>query len=727
MAFSPAEQRVRWEPGGQVGPYRLIERLARGGMAELYLATHEDDPRQVVIKRVHDHLRADPGFDAMFVRETRIAASLRHRNIVQVLATSEVDGSPYLVMELLNGLDVSAVLRRLRKRDGLLPIGDGIRIAIEAAHGLAYAHDKRDEDGNGLGIVHRDVSPSNLFVTREGEVKLLDFGIAKTTNATQITGAGVRKGKGSYMAPEQVLGGVVDRRSDVFALGAVLFELTTMRRAFEGDNDLAVLHAITTRSVDPPSTVVEGYPPALEQIILTAMQREPSDRWSTTSEMAEALEELSSRPGLASSPKRLSKLVGELTTKAPLKEAPEPAPSVDLTPPPFGVSDRSDGALLLPTPTSMDEIVGDDSGQLTVSEGRKLASTPSGPASAASPKAAVSAVKAALADEKEEATQVAPVRDRTVVAKVGDRPGSAPSKAPADGVPSRTAVAGSAALGSAPHAAPPPSLPDAPVAIDELDRPPSSKLPLVAGLASLAGVAALAWVFLFDSPPSDETPAAKATPAQPATPDGGQAVAPASAAEPAAANPASVGADPKADLARLNDRSAASAMGFSERHDALRRVNAAGLDGELDMILQLYLDVAQAAQAATPCTTFRGALRTLAAADHDEYRDDLAKVSVPTKPGADEDPSACEGLSGLLAAALDPATTKARPDKTSRSKPSRPSRPSRQSRPAKQPKPTPAPAPEQPPPPTPVATPEPPPKPKKPTTKLDDELRPFGN
>ncbi|MBL4683019.1 MAG: protein kinase, partial [Nannocystaceae bacterium] len=362
----------RWEPGAVVDGYKIIRRLARGGMAELFLAATTNEPTtQVAIKRVHAHLRSDPGFDAMFVRETRIAASLDHPNIVRVLGTGTLGDELYLVMELLRGLDARALLRRLSQRDTPMSYGDAIRVVIGAAHGLAYAHDREDADGKRLGIVHRDVSPSNLFVTESGEVKLVDFGIAKTTNATQITGVGVRKGKGAYMAPEQCMAGVVDRRTDVFALGAVLYELTTMTRAYDGDNELAVLHAITSRDVEPPSARVHGYPEALEAVVLTALQRDPDQRSSDATEMADALSELGLRPRFASSPASLASLVQGLSRDRTDSETPLGPSTLDLTPPPFGVGDRSDGALLLPTPTSMEEIVREDTEQVTATAGER--------------------------------------------------------------------------------------------------------------------------------------------------------------------------------------------------------------------------------------------------------------------------------------------------------------------------------------------------------------------
>ncbi len=266
--------------GTRFGELVAVRPLAAGGMAELYLAarrTAAGPPELAAVKRMLPHLGWDPEFVRMFLEEVRIAASLRHPNIVRVVDFGVGEGGHYLAMEYLHGRTLRAVLRSIREA-GPLPLGFSLGTVIEVALGLHAAHEHRDHEGNPIEVVHRDVSPSNVMVAFDGRVKLLDFGIARVTEHTQQTRAGTLKGKVGYMSPEQCRGERVDRRSDVFGLGILLYELTVGRRAFYGDNDYAVIGKVADGDYVRPSHAVPGFPPALEAVIARALEVEPAAR-----------------------------------------------------------------------------------------------------------------------------------------------------------------------------------------------------------------------------------------------------------------------------------------------------------------------------------------------------------------------------------------------------------------------------------------------------------------
>jgi hypothetical protein len=276
--------------GTRFGPWTCVRPLAAGGMAELYLAASREEPLQppVVIKRLLPHLSWDPEFVAMFLAEVKIAAGLSHPAIVQVLDFGVGQGGHYFAMEYLHGRDLRAVLKDAADV-GVLPLGVALGIVLEVAAGLAYAHTFVDPSGQRLEVVHRDVSPSNVMVGYDGRVKLLDFGIARVTAQTRQTRAGTVKGKVGYMSPEQCRGDTVDRRSDVFGLGILLYELTVGRRAFFGDNEFAVMNRVVDGEYVRPCAVVPEYPDALEAIIDRALAPEPSARFATADAFADAV------------------------------------------------------------------------------------------------------------------------------------------------------------------------------------------------------------------------------------------------------------------------------------------------------------------------------------------------------------------------------------------------------------------------------------------------------
>lgn len=282
-------------PLGTLGRYELLRRLAVGGMGELFLARARSIggfEKLLAIKRILPHLAAQPQFLDMFLAEARIAATLEHPNIVHVADLGHEGDDYFLVMPYLDGVDLRALVRRLAESGRVLSPALAMFVVAGVAAGLDHAHEKRDKTGRPLGLIHRDVSPENVFVTYEGEVKLLDFGIAKAAQAVSRTDVGVRRGKAPYMSPEQAEGTALDPRSDLFSLGVLLYELTCGILPFAGEGDLATLHRILHDDPRPPSQLVPGYPPALEAVVLRALARSPAQRFQSAREFRAALDAL---------------------------------------------------------------------------------------------------------------------------------------------------------------------------------------------------------------------------------------------------------------------------------------------------------------------------------------------------------------------------------------------------------------------------------------------------
>jgi serine/threonine protein kinase len=272
------------------GRYFLVDRIAIGGMAEVYRAVTqgaEGFRRTFVVKRILADKASSPTFIRMFCDEARISALLHHPNIVQVYDFGHVKGSYFLAMEYLPGKDLSSLMRVLRAAKAAVPPALAAYIAREAAFGLHYAHTLRSSGGQGLGIVHRDVTPSNIMLLFAGGVKLLDFGIAKAATAASAAGEkeGI-KGKFGYLAPEQARGADVDARADVFALGVTLWEMLVGRRLFAGKEELETLRNVLQKPVPPPSSLRPEIPPELDRIVLRALERTRERRYATAEEMA---------------------------------------------------------------------------------------------------------------------------------------------------------------------------------------------------------------------------------------------------------------------------------------------------------------------------------------------------------------------------------------------------------------------------------------------------------
>jgi serine/threonine protein kinase len=280
----------------QFGKYTLFERIGRGGMADVYkgrVLGPQGFERTFVVKRILPHLSDDATFIKMFVEEAKLSARLAHPNIVQIFELGAVEGEYFISMEYIRGRDLSETMRAIWKTMGPPRPELVAYIGREACRALSYAHSLADERGRPLGMIHRDVSPSNIMMSYEGAVKLLDFGIAKALGeAPETTKSGTMKGKYAYMAPEQTEGDDVDHRIDIFSCGIVLHEVLTGRRLFKGQNDVLTIERVRRCDVPPPSQQNPMVPPELDAIILRALQRNRDDRWATAADMADALDDV---------------------------------------------------------------------------------------------------------------------------------------------------------------------------------------------------------------------------------------------------------------------------------------------------------------------------------------------------------------------------------------------------------------------------------------------------
>jgi len=270
------------------GKYYLVDKIAVGGMAEIFKAKsfgHGGFEKLLVIKRILPHISANEEFVEMFVDEAKVSVALQHANIVQTYDFGKVLDNWFIAMECVDGKDVKALLRKLAQRRRFLPIEFGVYVAHEVAKGLDYAHRRTNLQGHELGIVHRDMSPSNVIISYDGEVKIADFGIAKATTNAYTTKDGVLKGKFEYMSPEQALGQDIDRRSDIFSCGIILYECLTGRRLFKCESDVKTLEAIKACNLDPPSALNPSIPARLDEIVMRALARRREDRYAEAREL----------------------------------------------------------------------------------------------------------------------------------------------------------------------------------------------------------------------------------------------------------------------------------------------------------------------------------------------------------------------------------------------------------------------------------------------------------
>ncbi|MEM1348153.1 MAG: serine/threonine-protein kinase [Myxococcota bacterium] len=294
----------------KLGKYTLVRHIATGGMAEIWLA-EQDGPggfsKQLVIKRILPMMASDGHFIEMFLDEARTVAQLTHPNIGQVFDLGEIDGSYFIAMEYIDGMDLSDLISTAAEAGTFLPIEIAVRMTIDTLHALGFAHNFVDRDGQFANLVHRDVTPHNVLVSNDGVVKLVDFGVAKAKANTSKTETGAVKGKYAYMAPEQVTGGDIDRRVDVFAAGILLFELLTNQRPF-GD-DLIAVHNILNHPTPDPRAQRAEVPQSIVNILNIALAKSPEERYESADSMAFDLEEFMRAHGLYASPKDVAAYV----------------------------------------------------------------------------------------------------------------------------------------------------------------------------------------------------------------------------------------------------------------------------------------------------------------------------------------------------------------------------------------------------------------------------------
>ena len=280
--------------GQTLGRYELLIPIARGGMASVWAARitgAHGFQKIVAVKTMLPEFDEDPDFEKMFLDEAKTAARIRHPNVAEILDLGEEDGVLYLIMEWVDGEPLHLIAREKQARHGI-PVALVARIGTDAATGLHSAHELRDSDGSLTEVVHRDVTPANILVTYDGVVKVVDFGVAKSSANAQMTRVGQTKGKIPYMSPEQARGEVVDRRTDIFALGIILHQLCTGKHPFRGDNDMATLRAIVDRNPIPsPRQFRADLPEALEAVLMKALAKDRLERFATMAELAMALEE----------------------------------------------------------------------------------------------------------------------------------------------------------------------------------------------------------------------------------------------------------------------------------------------------------------------------------------------------------------------------------------------------------------------------------------------------
>jgi serine/threonine protein kinase len=321
------------------GPYKFIDRLAIGGMAEVFKAKKtgvEGFEKVVALKRILPHLSDNKEFLDMFVDEAKMVAGLTHPNIVQIYELHRIEKSLCIAMEYVHGRDLRTIMRRAREKGLRMPLDLSLRVVSQVCAALEYAHRKKDDRGRPMEIVHRDVSPQNILISFEGEVKLVDFGIAKAATKASNTDRGALRGKLLYMSPEQAWGRTIDRRSDVFSLGIVLYEMVTETKPFIGaGTELTILELVRQCVITPAREINPRVPEALDRVIMKALARDPAERYQDAGQMQRGLERfLRERPPVTA--RDLARFLELLFDRAEREEGggergaqgggPEPAP-----------------------------------------------------------------------------------------------------------------------------------------------------------------------------------------------------------------------------------------------------------------------------------------------------------------------------------------------------------------------------------------------------------------
>lgn len=301
--------------GVKYGKYTLIDRIAVGGMAEIFLGRQaglEGFEKTIVIKRIRPHLSKQQSFINMFLNEAKLAAQLNHPNIVQIYDLGKIGETYFIAMEYIFGRDMRRVIPKADSMGIPFPMVYALKIVSSVCEGLYFAHQKGDIYGNPLNIVHRDVTPENIFVSFDGTVKVLDFGIAKAANQIEQTRAGEIKGKLSYMSPEQVVGKQLDARSDIFSLGVVLYEWITGLKLFTGENEVAILKSISDGKIYAPSYFKADVPEAVERILMKALEKDREKRYQSAWEMQYDLDQFLSEYEFTPSNIHLSNFLKQL-------------------------------------------------------------------------------------------------------------------------------------------------------------------------------------------------------------------------------------------------------------------------------------------------------------------------------------------------------------------------------------------------------------------------------
>ncbi len=300
------------QPIEQFGDYKLLRKIGQGGMAEVFLATSDRHPGAppIVIKRLHQELEKNRDAVDLFLTEADVTLLLDHPNVIRVCDSGEVGNRYYMAMEYVHGKDLEQIWARFQQKGTVMPPDIAVHICIEMLRGLQYAHEAKAPSGRKLGIVHRDVTPSNIYISSTGHLKLGDFGVAKLMGMEGWTMAGSLKGKLGYLSPEQVAGEPPSPMIDLWASGIILWELVTGERAFSGDNELDIMLRIKGAKVTKPRRINRALTRALNSIVMRALHRRERKRYQSAGEFLTALQEYQRKYGTAYTPEQL---VTELT------------------------------------------------------------------------------------------------------------------------------------------------------------------------------------------------------------------------------------------------------------------------------------------------------------------------------------------------------------------------------------------------------------------------------
>ncbi len=329
---APSPPKGKKAEGTNFGQYVLMEHIATGGMAEVYKARMmgmEGFQKTVAIKRILPHLTDNDEFVTMFIDEAKLAAQLNHNNIIHIYDLGKIERSHYIAMEYIEGMDLRSILRLCREREITVPVADALHITVLLAQALDYAHRKRDFENRDLGLVHRDVSPQNVLISDEGDIKLCDFGIAKAASKASHTRAGALKGKLQYMSPEQAWGKDIDHRSDLFSLGLVLYEMLTGQTVFAGDSELTILEQVRNPEVEPPSVSNSDVPPEVDTIVMKALAPDREERYQSARDLQRDLEKVLRKNGWRPSQADIARFIKELSSEGEISDAADAVTGAD--------------------------------------------------------------------------------------------------------------------------------------------------------------------------------------------------------------------------------------------------------------------------------------------------------------------------------------------------------------------------------------------------------------